>query len=307
MKGKKKLSVSIVVPNWNGRELLARNLPFVIAASDENEIIVSDDASTDGSVQFLKKNYPRIRVTESDHQQGFAGNVNRGVAAARGDIVVLLNTDVRPRPGFLKAMLSDFSDPDVAAVGCLERSHDKGGIVLRGRGVARWEKGYFIHEKGDVTKSDTAWVAGGSCAYRRTVWSELGGMDTVYNPFYWEDIDLSYQALKAGYRLVFEKRSVVDHFHEEGKIKTSYSQRDITRIAYRNQYIFLWKNIADRSLWFSHMVWTPVRLLQSLLHGDTLMIEGYALAIFQCPAIYSSRMKAAVHWRKNDSDVFPHT
>lgn len=301
----KKLSVSIVVPNWNGEHLLAKNLPAVIAAAPVAEIIVADDASSDGSVGFIKEKFPHVVVVENKYQQGFAGNVNSGVAKATGDIVILLNTDVRPEKDFLLPLLTHFSDPNVAAVGCLEESHDPGEVVLRGRGVARWIKGYFIHTKGEVTKSDTAWVTGGSSAFRRSIWQELGGMDSIYNPFYWEDIDLSYQIQKAGYRIVFEKNSVVGHFHEEGKIKTSFTQSDVTRIAYRNQFMFHWKNISDLSLWVSHCFWTPVRLAQALVKGDMLMLQGYLWAITKLPSVWSSRQRAARHWRITDAVALP--
>lgn len=298
------LSVSIVLPNWNGRHLLKKNLPSVLAAAPEAEVIVADDASVDGSVEFLKETYPTVLVVENKRQKGFAGNVNSAVERATGDIVVLLNTDVRPEAGFLQPILKHFSDPTVAAVGCLERSHEPGGIVLRGRGIARWEKGYFIHARGEVDESDTAWVTGGSSAFRLSVWKKLGGMDTVYNPFYWEDIDLSYRILKAGYRIVFENKSIVSHFHEEGKIKTSYSPEDIKRIAYRNQFIFLWKNISDWDIWLAHFVWTPARLVQGLFTGEVLMLQGYAMALVKLPAILISRARFSKYRRRKDADVF---
>ena len=301
----KKISVSIVIPNWNGKDLLEKNVPSVIAASAGAEIIVSDDASVDGSVELLKKKFPQIRVVQNLTQQGFAGNVNSGVAKASGDIVILLNTDVRPEKGFLAPLLSHFADSSIAAVGCLEESHDPDGVVLRGRGVARWTRGYFIHAKGEITKSGTAWVSGGSAAYRRSVWQELGGMDTLYNPFYWEDIDLSYQMQKAGYRILFEKKSVVGHFHEEGKIKTTFTPKDVKRIVYRNQFMFLWKNMSDPGLWLAHCFWTPIRLLQALLRGDVVMLEGYAEAIIKLPAVWASRKRASTYWRITDMDSIP--
>ncbi len=302
---KKSFTVSVILPNWNGEHLLAKNLPSVLEAAPTAEIIVADDASKDASVELLRKKFPSVIVIENKRQRGFAGNVNSGVARAKGDIVVLLNTDVRPNKGFLEPLLARFLDPHVAAVGCLEESHDLGGVILRGRGVARWIKGYFIHTKGEVTKSDTAWVAGGSSAFRKSVWNELGGMDTIYNPFYWEDIDLSYQMQKAGLRIVFERKSVVGHYHEEGKIKTSFTPSDITRIAYRNQFIFLWKNISDPGLWVAHCVWTPIRLVQALIQGDFLMLQGYFEAIMKLPAVWPSRKRASRHWRLTDAATLP--
>lgn len=279
MRMRKKLSVSIVLPNWNGKHLLQKNLPRVLEAAEHAEVIVADDASSDGSVAFLERAFPAVRIVKNIRQQGFAGNVNRGVAAATGDIVVLLNTDVVPEKGFLTPLLRRFADPAVGAVGCLEKSHESEGIVLRGRGIARWEKGYFIHSRGEVDREDTAWVSGGSSAFRRSVWMMLGGMDIRFNPFYWEDIDLSYRIQQAGYKTLFEAKSIVHHYHEEGKIKSTYSNNDVKRIAYRNQFIFHWKNIPSVSIWLEHIIWTPVRLCQALVSGDMAMLQGWVLAI----------------------------
>lgn len=300
------LSVSVVLPNWNGAALLRKNLPAVIAAARGSEIIVADDASEDESVKLLADSFPGVLVVANSTRQGFAGNINSGVAKATGDIVILLNTDVRPNNDFIAPLVACFSDQEVAAVGCLEESHEPGGTVKRGRGVAKWEKGFFVHSRGEVNATDTAWVSGGSSAYRRSVWQDLGGMDTVYNPFYWEDIDLSYQILKSGYRIMFEPKSIVGHYHEEGKIKTSYTPSDIKRIVYRNQFIFLWKNISDIQLWAAHCLWMPVRLVQALLRGDTLMLQGYGMVLFRLIDVYRSRTKASVHWRRKDHEVFPY-
>lgn len=298
------LSVSIVLPNWNGAHLLAKNLPFVLASAPNAEIIVADDASIDNSVSVIREKFPGVIVIENKKQRGFAGNVNSGVAAAHGDIVVLLNTDVRPEKDFLEPLLSRFSDQQISAVGCLEKSHEKDAIILRGRGIARWERGFFIHSRGEVDATDTAWVSGGSSAYRRIVWNELGGMDTIYNPFYWEDIDLSYQMLKSGYSIGFEPKSIVNHYHEEGKIKTSYTSDEVKRIVYRNQFIFLWKNISDTGVWFEHCLWMPVRLVQALFRRDMNMLKGYAMVFPKILEIQLSRMRASSHWKRHDTDIF---
>jgi GT2 family glycosyltransferase len=303
MKETQSFSVSIVLPNWNGSALLQKNLPSVIAASNGAEIIVADDASSDGSVAMLKSEFPKVKVVTSSVQQGFAGNVNNGVSMATGDIVVLLNTDVRPLRHFLDPLLAHFVDPTVFAVGCLEQSHEKNGIVERGRGLARWEKGYFIHSKGEVKSGVTAWVSGGSGAFRKAVWHRIGGMDTLYNPFYWEDIDLSYTAWKIGYRILFEPKSIVGHFHEQGTIKTSFSKQDVKRIVYRNQFLFIWKNLSDPFLWLSHIAWTPVRLLQAVLRLDGLMIGGYIDAVRMVPRAWSSRARVSLLWKRSDKEL----
>jgi len=96
----KKLTVSIIIPNYDGAELLRRNLPKVIAGAGKRcqEIIVVDDGSTDDSIKIMQSAYWRtkLKIIKNKKNLGFASTVNRGVRAAKGEIVVLLNTDVYP-------------------------------------------------------------------------------------------------------------------------------------------------------------------------------------------------------------------
>ncbi len=303
MSSKHGLSVSIVIPNWNGRSLLEKNLPSVIAASEGAEIIVADDASSDGSAEWVARQYPSVRVAAGNTRLGFSGNVNRGAELSAGSILVLLNTDVRPERGFLDPLVRAFSDPRVAAAGCLEKSHEHGTVVLRGRGLARWLRGHYAHKRGDTDKRDTAWVSGGSAAYRRDVWQLLGGMDTLFDPYYWEDIDLSYRIKKAGYETVFVPESVVHHHHEAGAIRTAVPESTVRRTAYRNQFYFHWKNISDPGLLLTHGIWTPVHLVSAALSGDLLMVAGYIRAVFSLPRVLESRIRSSAHWKRRDRDI----
>ncbi len=298
------MKMSIVIPNWNGEDLLAKNLPKVIATTpNAEEIIIVDDCSTDGSLQLLLQQFPGVKAIARPVHQGFASSINDGVALATSDVVVLLNTDVEPQKGFFEPLLTHFRDPDVFAVGCLEKSFEKGEIVLRGRGLAHWDKGYYIHKRGDTDKINTAWVSGGSGAFRKTMWDRLGGMDTLYNPFYWEDIDLSYRARKAGWKTVFEPKSIVNHYHEEGKIRNEFTSGNINKTAYRNQCIFIWKNATDAAILLDHIVWTPIRLLQAILRSDFRMLQGYILALQKLPEIVLYRFKNSSLYKKRDAEL----
>jgi len=118
------MRVSIIIPNYNSRENLPKNLPYVLKAGAD-EVIVVDDASTDGSQKNVKCQMANgkskvLRLIENKKNLGFSSTVNRGVKEATGDIVVLLNTDVTPEPGFLGPLVAHFSDPKVFAVGCMD-------------------------------------------------------------------------------------------------------------------------------------------------------------------------------------------
>ena len=130
-------AASIVIPNWNGRDLLEKYIPSILEAAKgnpANEIIVVDNASDDGSAAFLKREFPAVRVLELDRNYGFGGGSNRGFAAAKNDVVVLLNSDMRVAPDFLGPLLEDFSDENVFAVSCQ--------IYLSNPGKPREETGY---------------------------------------------------------------------------------------------------------------------------------------------------------------------
>ncbi|MBI5613845.1 glycosyltransferase [Candidatus Gottesmanbacteria bacterium] len=299
----KNLMCSIVIPNWNGIKLLQMHLAQVVQASLGREIIFSDDASTDESVDFVSKSYPDIVIVKNSVHKGFSSTVNAGVSRASGDIVFLLNTDVIPEKSCIDFLLPHFADEKVFAVGCLEHSHEKNSIVFRGNGEAWWEKGFYLHKKGSTTKSATAWVSGGSGAFRRNMWERLGGMDPLFDPFYWEDIDLSYRAVKAGYTLKFEKNSIVHHYHEKGKILTFFSKTLIQKIVFRNQFIFIWKNMSDKDIIRSHFFWLPVRFMQAVFRFDLSFIAGFLSSFLMLPKVLKRRWVVQKSFILRDRDV----
>ncbi|MFY7786324.1 MAG: glycosyltransferase family 2 protein, partial [Thermoflexibacteraceae bacterium] len=114
------LSISVVIPNYNGRDLLAQNLPSVFEAlakaQVDSEIIVADDASTDDSVAFLQTHYPEIIVVVSQQNKGFASNINAGIFKATKDLVFALNTDVRLTADYFLPLLDYFKHPNTFGV-----------------------------------------------------------------------------------------------------------------------------------------------------------------------------------------------
>ena len=153
--------------------------------------------------------------------------------------------------------------------------------VLRGSGIGYWHQGFVLHSVGDLISTNTFWVSGGSGAFKSRIWNKLGGLDILFNPFYWEDIDLSYRAMKSGYKLIFEKNSVVIHEHEEGVIKSKFKPKNVQKIVYRNQFFFVWKNITDKKLLLSHLLWLPYHFLTAIVRKDWIFLQGFLLALLQ--------------------------
>lgn len=310
------MNISVIIPNYNGKGLLEKNLSTVIVAlfhyltnhKQTGEIIIVDDGSRDDSVSFLeefveKEKSIAMHIEKNRKNKGFSSTVNKGVSLAKGDIVVLLNTDVRPEKNFLEPLLTHFKEENVFAVGCMDKSIEHNKVVLRGRGVGGWRRGMFFHAAGDVTKHTSLWASGGSSAFRTSLWVKLGGLNELYNPFYWEDIDLSYRAIKSGYQVLFEQESVVIHEHEKGTIRSLYASSQVQRIAYRNQFIFIWKNITEVSFWISHIIYLPYHILRSVLRGDMNFLIGLFQAFVFLPNIIQSIFTEHRFFVRNDSAI----
>lgn len=236
--------VSIVIPNWNGEEKLKKNLPKVLETEGVDEFIVSDDGSTDGSLTVLKK-FP-VRVIVRAKNGGFSSNVNTGVSRAAGDLIFLLNSDAVPKKDCLKYILPHFQNPKVFSV-----SFNTGGSWS----WAKFKGGYFWHYMSDEKAADaheTLWASGGSMVFKKELWDKLGGFDTLFDPFYEEDVDLGYRAIKRGLINLWEPKALVEHYKQVGVIAQHFSENRISRVAQRNQLIFIWKNITSKALFKQH-------------------------------------------------------
>lgn len=251
------MSYSVVITNYNGAEILKKNLPKVIAATpDALELLVVDDCSTDNSVKVLKE--LKIKYLKTEKNGGFSTATNLGVKNAKGDLVLLLNSDVIPHKGFLKPVLSKFTNPMLFAVGL----HDIDDVgVSRGKGAAKFMRGFLMHRPGKTESGINLWASGGSGVFRKDIWEKIGGLDTIYNPAYGEDVDLGYRAWKMGYEILFEKDAVVEHHHEEGALRKRYSAFFRKAIAFRNQNIFILKNISDKKYLINYLIFLPYHLI----------------------------------------------
>ena len=285
---------SIVLLNWNGKHLLAESLPAVRQAVSstgvEHEVIVVDNGSQDGSVEWLEQTHPWVRILPLSENLGFGEGNNRGVRAASHPVVVLLNNDMIVEPDFIPPLLDGFDDPQVFAVSSQIFFPDGKRREETGNTQGRFRKGYLelSHEK--VSKAHYSrevlpvlWAGGGSSAFRRSAFLELGGFDDIYSPCYVEDTDLSYRAWRRGWRVLLAAGSKVLHKHRSSSSQR-FDDQSLQNLIEERKLWYLWRNFQLRTL-LSHFFFFPVHV------GTTISATGYLKSLRRLPRIWWHRLR----------------
>ncbi len=307
-------AASIIIPNWNGHDLLEKFLPFLMAAlsgNPENEVIVIDNASSDESVQFLRANYPQLKVLKMERNLGFASAANVGVQAATNDIVVLLNNDMRVEPDFLPPLLENFTDPLLFAVSSQiflsdhSKRREETGLTETWWQAGRLRVGHRIDTDLHVAYP-CAYAGGGSSAFDRRKFLELGGFDSLFHPFYYEDTDLGLLAWKRGWKVLYQPASVVHHQHR-GTIGKNFSAAYINGVVKKNALLYCWKNIHDWKMLASHFRACLFSSLKTVLPndaGDPSTPLDLAHVFLQLKGVMKSRWKAMSRRKISDREAF---
>lgn len=294
--------ISVVIPVYKNAEMVMRNLKHNMPYFNGYDVIVVDDASDEGLASKIRKAFPSINVIENEQNKGFAPTVNIGVQAAKEDLVALLGSDVRLMKPFPKEILDRFKQHDgLFAVSFKQKERD-GSVV--GKNRIYFKNGLPNHAKTrDIKKGLNGWADAGSGIFRTSYFRELGGLNEVFAPFYWEDIDLSYRAYSRGWYVEFEPGLYVEH-HHESTIGKLFSSTYVKTIAYRNQFIFTWANITDKAYWRSHLMSLPRYLFVFTIKGDFAFIKGFILALVKMSRISKDRERKVEHQLVSDPEIF---
>jgi GT2 family glycosyltransferase/glycosyltransferase involved in cell wall biosynthesis len=247
------LRVSIVIP-VHGQ---ARHTETCLARLEETtspdvEIVVVDDASRDETPAILARS-PRVKTLRNDTNVGFGESCNRGARAATGDIVVFLNNDTRPERGWLAPLVESLADPRVGAAGSKLTYPD--GTLQEAGGVIFSDGSGWNFGHGDVNPDapifnhvrDVDYCSAAALATRRKLFLDLGGFDARYSPAYYEDTDYCFALRAAGYRVVYQPASVVEH--AGGATAGTDERRGVKSTQTRNRAVFeaKWRDaLADR-------------------------------------------------------------
>ena len=275
-------SVAVVILNWNGKSFLEKFLPNVLSSDYENlRVIVADNASTDGSVFYVKSRFPNVEVIINLENEGFAKGYNSALKSVVSDYYILLNSDVEVDHDWIApVILLMESDEEIGAAqpkimsfenkGTFEYAGASGGWIdkfgypfARGRVFDICETDYGQYQNA----VEVFWATGAALFVRSSVFHELGGFDEYFFA-HQEEIDLCWRMQRLGYKIYVEPASVVYHV---GGGTLPMGTRKKTYLNFRNNLVMLSKNLKFRE----SIIKIPVRIIldnvaafQALIKGD---------------------------------------
>lgn len=241
---------AVVVPNWNGKTSLKACLDSLLAQAEPAVIIVVDNGSTDGSVDFIEQNYPATLLVRHEKNLGFAGGVNAGIkrAIAIGcDFVALFNNDAVADKDWLKQLATAMADEKIGIVTSKICAADKSHLDSTGDIYTTWGlpfprgRGEPVSDKYD---DDTLifGASGGASLYRVAALKQIGLFDEDFFAYY-EDVDISFRAQLAGWKVAFVPKAICYH---EISATSSKIKNFSTYQTMKNLPMLFWKNVPWR-------------------------------------------------------------
>lgn len=304
-----KKSLSVIIPNYNGKHLLEAYLPSVLQAVKSAgvpfEIIVVDDGSKDQSVDFIKAHYPQIDLLVNDQNRGFSYTCNRGIKVAQYELTFLLNSDVKLTENYFDKQWRYFEHQDTFGVMGRIMSTDGSKIedaarVLFRKGCRLKANRFYYSLAQDDQSTYTAYLSGANALVDTKKLKELNGFNEIYSPFSSEDSDLCLRAWLVGWKCYYEHQSIC--FHQvSGSTKTQIKSDFIKKIYYRNRFIFhkIHLNGFRAWLWPGYLILFEV--LPKLILGKSWMMASYKEYLQYIPRIKASRKDLIALKKKHDS------
>ena len=294
------MKIAIVILNWNGAALLEKYLPSVTQYSSEEDVYVVDNASTDGSITFLEKYYPAIRIIKNTTNGGFAKGYNDGLKHIDADIYCLLNSDVEVTENWLVPIKKTFAQLQEASIiqpkildlkqkEYFEYAGAAGGFIdqlgypfCRGRIFQALEK-----DRGQYNDIREIFWATGACMFiRSNVFKHLNGFDEDYFA-HQEEVDLCWRAKNEGHKVYYVGTSEVYHL---GGSTLSNMDPKKTYLNFRNSLYSITKNLPRRKAFV--IIW-----LRLLLDGVAAIRFIFQFKINHCIAILRAHLSFYRHFR----------
>lgn len=245
--------VSVVILNWNGRFFIEKFLPSVYNSTYPNiEFVIGDNGSTDDSLDFVKANYPQIRIIQNDQNYGFAGGYNKVLEQVQADYYILLNSDVEVTTHWIEPVIEMMERENyVAAQPKIRAFHKKTHFEHAGGAggyLDKWGypfcRGRILHvteeDRGQYdTEEEIFWATGAALFIKSSAWREAQGFDADFFA-HMEEIDLCWRLKRLGHKIGYCPKSTVYHVGG-GTLQTSNPKK--TYLNFRNNLFMLHKNL----------------------------------------------------------------
>jgi GT2 family glycosyltransferase len=273
--GRRWPTVSIVVINYNGRDYLERclaSLRRLDYPQNRLEVVFIDNASKDGSVEYVRSAFPEVRVVINEENTGFAPAVNQGAQLAGGDYLALLNNDAEADPKWIKAAAQVLDlDDRVACVASKILRDDRETVDFAGGQMAFYGHGFAKGNRepddpDDVINRPTLFASGGAMIVRRDLFLDVGGFDASYFAFF-EDVDFGWRLWILGHEVRYVPHSVVYHRHHGTIARFGYPRERY--LLERNALATVFKNYGDDLLARTLPGTLVLALLRGLADPDT--------------------------------------
>jgi len=306
--------VSLIIPNFNGKKHLKTCLSSIQKATYKNiEIIVVDNASRDGSVEFLRKNYPQVKLIAKSMNLGFAEGCNEGMRNAKGEYIALLNNDTEVDSKWLEEMVQVAkSNPQIGMCASkIVMFHDRkilnsagGEYDIFGFGH---DRGLYEADNGRYSRSEEVFFAsGGAMLICKTVLKNMELFDSRYF-MYGEDLDFCWRARLQGYRVIYVPSAVVYHKYG-GTMKAINVQR--LYLNSRNNLCSILKNYGPKSLVkavlrfsFLKVGETILFLLTGRVNASVALLKASVWNIMKFPSTWRKRKNMQMLRKVPDSEI----
>jgi len=306
-----KLGISIVIPTYNGLDYLKECLSSIYKTqefinSNVNEVLVVNDASSDGTTNYLRNYFPRVQIISNERNLGFGKSCNIGIEKAKNEIILLLNNDVIVTEDSLQPLIRHLNNGGVFAVSPKLYAWDRKTFVT-GTYIGDFKNGYIhIWNEKDIsaepkvhTSASTMFAVGCAACFRKDCFLAMGGFDPIYEPYCWEDIDISYRALKRGLRVIYDPKSLM--FHKMHGTIGPFKRF----IEVKNELLFTWKNITDLEKIVKHFLFFPLYFLHD--KNSWSILKGYILALRKLFPVLLRRFQERKYHIYTDEELFYRT
>lgn len=299
---------SVIIANWNGAAFLRRCLSATVvsalATGLPNEVIVIDDASSDGSAEIVANEFPQVKLIRNAANIGFGAAVNKAVSRATAPIVVLLNNDLSPRERMLGELVGPIrGDAEVFAVSGKTVDWYTGEPNHVNMFAKIIDGEFRLAYENSTGLTESMFFQGGSCALRKEVFLSFGGFSPIYHPGYWEDYDLSYLALKSGWRVLYNPKAVAAHVGQ-GSMKRAYGARQIHMVKLRNRLLFQWINFSDPALVKQSCRNLPRAMALAVAEAQHPEIQAFRAAVKKLREVERLREVRKHWWHFTDEELF---